>query len=146
MNIRQERLDKVFCKFCHDCNLHKNWDKNIADFLAWKESHESKCESNFDGSSGSMEPVGLVHLFKRSLDYKFRYKHFVSDGDSSTLASLMKEKPYGEDYEIVKEDCIGNIQKWMGYVLRRLVVEYKGKFLSDSKKISGTGGLLKRGR
>ena len=27
----------------------------------------------------------------------------------------------------------------MGSVLRRLVVEYKGKFLSDSKKISGTG-------
>ena len=26
-----------FCKFCHDCNLHKNWDKG-ADFLAWKES------------------------------------------------------------------------------------------------------------
>ena len=66
---------KVFCKFCHNCNLHKNWDKDV-DFLAWKESHESKCECNFDGSSGSMEPVGLVQLFKRSLDYKLRYKHF----------------------------------------------------------------------
>ena len=39
-----------------------------------------------------MEPVGLVKLFKCSLDYKLRYKHFVSGGDSSTLASLMKEK------------------------------------------------------
>ena len=27
----------------------------------------------------------------------------------------------------------------MGSALRRLVVEYKDKFLSDSKKISGTG-------
>ena len=88
---------KVFCKFYHDDNLHKNWNKDIGDFLAWKESRESKCESNFDGSSGSMEPVGLVQLFKQSLDHKLRYKHFVSDGDSSTLASLMKEKPYGED-------------------------------------------------
>ena len=60
---------KVCCKFCPDCNLHKNWDKDIADFLAWKESHESKCESNFDGSSGSMAPMGPVQLFKRSLDY-----------------------------------------------------------------------------
>ncbi len=66
----------VFYKFCHDCNLHKNWDRDIADFLEWKESHESKCESNFDGSSGSMEPVGLDQLFKRSLYYKLRYKHF----------------------------------------------------------------------
>ena len=80
--------------------------------------------------------MGLDQLFKRSLDYKLRYKHFVSDEDSSTLASLMVGKPYGEDCEIVKEDCIGNIQKQMGSALRRLVVEYKGKFLSDSKKIS----------
>ena len=56
-------------------------------------------------------PWDLFQLFKRSLDYKLRYKHFVSDGDSSTLASLMKEKPYGEDCEIVKEYRIGHIQK-----------------------------------
>ncbi len=56
----------------------------------------------------------------------------------------MKEKPYGEDCEIVKEDRIGHIQKGMGSALCRLVVEYKGKFLSDSKKISGTGRLTKK--
>ena len=56
----------------------------------------------------------------------------------------MKEKPYGEDCEMVKEDCIGHIQKWMGSALRRLVVEYKGKFLSDSKKISSTGRHTKK--
>ena len=48
-----------------------------------------------------------------------------------------------EKTEVVKEDCIGHIQKRMGSALRRLVVEYKGKFLSDSKKISGTGRLTK---
>ena len=32
----------------------------------------------------------------------------------------------------------------MGSALRRLVVEYKGKFLSDSKKISGTGRRTKK--
>ena len=32
----------------------------------------------------------------------------------------------------------------MGSALRRLVVEYKRKFLSDSKKISGTGRLTKK--
>ncbi len=124
--------------------LALDWNEDIADFLAWKESHESKCESNFYGSSGSMEPVGLVKIFKCSLDYKLRYKHFGSDGDNSTLVSLMKEKPYGEDCEMVKEDCIGHIQIWMGSALRRLVVEYKGKFLSDSKKISGTGRHTKK--
>ena len=87
------------------------WNKGITDFLAWKESHESKCESNFDGSSGSMEPVGFIKIFKCSLDYKLHYKRFVSDGDNIALVSLMKEKPYGEDCEMVKEDYIGHIQK-----------------------------------
>ena len=32
----------------------------------------------------------------------------------------------------------------MGSALHRLVVEYKGKFLSGSKKISGTGGHTKK--
>ena len=32
----------------------------------------------------------------------------------------------------------------MGSALRRLVVEYKGKFLSDSKKISGTDRHTKK--
>ena len=73
--------------------MHKNWDKDIADFLAWKESPESKYESYFDGGSGSKDPVELVQLFKRSLDYKLCNKHFVSDGDSCTLAYLMREKP-----------------------------------------------------
>ena len=40
--------------------LALEWNKDIADFLAWKESHESKFESNFDGSSGSMEPWDLL--------------------------------------------------------------------------------------
>ena len=49
-----------------------------------------------------------------------------------------------EKTEIVKDDCIGHIQKRMGSALRRLVVEYKGKFLSDSKKLSGTGRRTKK--
>ncbi len=56
----------------------------------------------------------------------------------------MKEKPYGEDCEIVKEGCIGHIQKRMGSALRRLGLEYKGKLVSNSKKISGTGRLTKK--
>ena len=32
----------------------------------------------------------------------------------------------------------------MGFALRRLGVEYKGKFLSDSTKISGTGRHTKK--
>ena len=80
-----------------------------------------------------MEPVGLIQLFKRSLDYKLRYKHLVSDGDRRK--SLM-EKTVRLHWAYTERN---------GFCTRRLVVEYKGKFLSDSKKISGTGRLTKKG-
>ena len=37
----------VFCKKNLQFQLALDWNKDIADFLAWKESHESKCESIF---------------------------------------------------------------------------------------------------
>ncbi len=77
---------KVFCKFCHDCNLHKNWYKELQISKHGKNLMKANVKV-IDGSSDSMEPVGLVQLFKCSLDYKLRYKHFISDEDSSTLAS-----------------------------------------------------------
>ena len=124
--------------------MHKNWDKDIADFLAWKESHERKCESNLDGSSDSMEPVGLVQLFKRSLDNKLCYKHFASDVDSSTLASLMKENPYGKYCEIVKEDCIGIYRnEWVLYFVDQWW-NIKASFFHIVRRSVALVGLLKR--
>ena len=51
------------------------------------------------------------------------------------------EKPYSEDCAIVKQNWIGHIQKRMGSALLRLVVEYKGQFISNSKRIIGTSML-----
>ena len=83
---------------------------------------------NHTGSSASMEADGALELFGRSVDkYNLRYNPFVGDGDSSAFRTVTKAKPYGEDFTIEKEECIGHIQKRMGSQLRRLLTKNKGK-------------------
>ena len=41
------RLEYSLLQILSQLQLALDWNKDIADFLAWKESHESKCESNF---------------------------------------------------------------------------------------------------
>ncbi len=43
----------------------------------------------------------------------------VSDGDS-TISALNKDKPYGDDVEIVKFECVGHVQKCIGAAIIKL--------------------------
>lgn len=88
-----------------------------------------------------MEPHGTLALFKRSLGFKLRYTHLISDGDSKTFLLLQKEAPYGPNHPITKLDCMGHVQKLMGTALQNLKVQHRGKKLSDSKTIGGAGRL-----
>ena len=99
------------------------------------------CKKNFDGSAGSMEPIGAVELFSRSMNFKIRYSRLVCDGDSKTHSLLLERKPYGKQVE--KLDCVGHVQKRMGTALRTLKDNYKGRKLSDGKTIGGKGRLTK---
>ena len=54
-------------KYCAGCNHWEKRDKLSDEYKEWKTHH--KCDVNFSGSSGAMEPQGAVTLFKRSLDY-----------------------------------------------------------------------------
>ena len=47
----------------------------------------------------------------------------------------MQSKPYGETFIINKLECVGHIEKHLGYRLRTLQQTYKGKKLSDGKKV-----------
>ena len=58
-----------------------------------------------------------LHLIK---DLKLRYTTFIGDGDAKTFAYLTELKPYGEDVEIIKHECVGHVQKRMGMALRKL--------------------------
>ncbi|GFT22245.1 uncharacterized protein TNCV_3272671 [Trichonephila clavipes] len=65
----------------------------------------------------------------------------TGDGDTKTFNALSENKPYGDDYLIQKIECVGHVQKRMGTRLRKLILVYSKKKLSDGKTVGGKGRL-----
>lgn len=112
-----------------------------------KEHHEVNCASNYKGSSGGMEAAGALAIFQRSVaKYNVRYLEFLGDGDTNSFKTLAESKPYGDDVEVKKLECIGHIQKRMGARLRKLEKSSKGAKLYDGRSLGGknrlTDGLI----
>ena len=82
-----------------------------------------------------MEHSGVIEMFTRSIEKrKLRHTVYV-DGDSSSfrkVKDVVIEK-YGDEYQIVKEDCIGHIQKRMGSAPRNYKNKKRGLVLPDGK-------------
>lgn len=137
---------EVLSKHCFECKKHQNDDKESGLYKNWQEAHKSRCQINYDGSSGGMEGAGALAIFKRSIDQRqLKYTTFVGDGDSDTF-KVVKEgmnEMYGTRYQVTKEECIGHIQKRMGNAIRRYVKDMKGKKCSDNKTVGGKGRLTK---
>ena len=72
---------------------------------------------------------------------RLRYTTYIGDGDSKGYHAVTAAQPYGADAQVVKEECIGHVQKRLGTALRNLKKEKKGQKLSDGKTIGGLGRL-----
>lgn len=115
----------VFCK-SSDCNQCEFWKKECttAEFEEWHNQHieSNKCTAIHEGPSGNMEMQAIHKLFERSHDkYGVKYNNYIGDGDSKVYKKVLEAKPYGQDYQINKKECIGHVQKRMGTRLRELV-------------------------
>ena len=137
-----EVLDyEVRCLYCHECVAHSNKDKMSVEFISWKAAHEKDCTINHEGSSGSMEAEAAAIMFSRSLTTRqLKYTNFVGECDSSCygrVAEAMKTK-YGNNYVVIKEECVRYVQKRMGSALTE---SKKGKVLGDGKIVGGAGRL-----
>ena len=109
----------------------------------WKETHAPNCAVNHVGSSGAMERDGAIEIFTCSIEkHNLCYTTYGGDGDSSSYAAVKKatEDKYG-DYPLVKEDCVGHVQKRMGSALRSYKNGGRGTKLSNGKGVVGTGWL-----
>ncbi|CAF3316588.1 unnamed protein product [Rotaria sp. Silwood2] len=85
-----QRLSKK-CAICTGALSVKNTDLNLYDEII--NNHD--CESNYDGSSGGMEPQGIHDIFKRSVPkYQVQYTRYIGDGDSSVMWNLTQRPPY----------------------------------------------------
>lgn len=112
MGHRQVLDVEMLSKWCPECHARKNSDTTSAAFLDWWEVHQAVCCVNYSGSSNVMEAQGALNIWKRSVDkHKLRYTSMIADGDSKTYATIAEAKPYGDEYSIVKHECIGHVQK-----------------------------------
>lgn len=118
-------LDGYVCsKTCKSCTYwqEKVKDKNVVKYNNWKAKHE--CLKNFSESSGRMEAHSAVVLWSRSESKRLRYTVFVGDGDSSAYSAICAlnngNGPYGQEFPVVKEECINHVSKRLGTRLRTL--------------------------
>ena len=124
------------------CQQCQKWQAKTNDpkYNEWKASHN--CKVNHTGSANSMETVGALRIFERSLATRgLKYKDMLGDGDSATYNTIVENKPYGEDCIPNKLECIGHVQKRVGSRLRKLKSANKGLKLDDGKGLAGKGIL-----
>ena len=58
---------------------------------------------------------GAQVIFSQSIHkYKLQYNLYISDGDSKEYTAVCNNQPYGVEYYIEKEECVGHIPKRMG--------------------------------
>ena len=131
--------------YCHECMLHKKGDViTTGRYKKWYEQHAPKCSINYEGSSGAMECQAGVDMFIRSISTRnLRYSAFVGDGDSACYTKVRDARAdiYGESFCVVKEECLGHIQKRMGSGLREYKQKMRGQKLDDNKSVGGAGRL-----
>ena len=57
----------------------------------------------------------------------------IYDGDAKTIATLNDHKPYGDLVTIIKDECVGHIQKRMGNWLKKVMVDRRDKRVARAK-------------
>ena len=67
---------------------------------------------------------------------KLRYTHYIGDGDSNTYLDIVKNNPYPGTV-VEKLECVGQIQKCVGYRLRNLRNTMKTPLCADRKTLRG---------
>lgn len=115
---------EALTRICKQCQLHSHLDKDSEGYLRWRADH--KCKVDFKGSAPAMEPKAAERMFKRSKEtYKLRYSELYGDGDSKTHQQV-KDVYKADNAQVVKQECIGYVQKRVGTALRKMKKENSG--------------------
>ena len=137
---------EVLSKYCQECTTwNSRREKQLVTaeaFHEWQTAHKDVCRATTTCSSPAMESEGARAIWCRSEESRrLRYTTYIGDGDSKGYHAVTAAQPYGADVQVVKEECIGHVQKRLGTALRNLKKEKKGQKLSDGKTIGGLGRL-----
>ena len=73
-----------------------------------------------------MEVDSIIEMFNNS-EKKFgvKYLNYIGDGDSKTYSNIVKSNPYSDDFPVMKNECVGHVQKRMGTRLRNIKKDAK---------------------
>ncbi|XP_068672674.1 uncharacterized protein [Montipora foliosa] len=112
-------------KVCKQCQRHSHLDKDSEEYRHWRADHNN-CKSNYKGSAPAMEAEGADRIFRRSvITHKLRYAELYSDGDSKSF-NKVKDVYSADSVQVVKQECIGHVQKRVETALRKLKKENPG--------------------
>ncbi|EZA54492.1 hypothetical protein X777_05747 [Ooceraea biroi] len=118
--------------YCHACIIWKK-KEGTDEYAEWYEQHEGECFMNHSGSAGKMEVDAIKEMILRSEEkFGVKYVNYIGDGDSKTYKGILDVNPYGDDYPVIKSECVGHVEKRMGTRLRNIKKE---------KKLGGRGKL-----
>ena len=130
------------CTICTNKEaLHKKGQLSSEDLASFKLGHAPVCQANTAVLPPSMEGEAAKLIWARSKNlHNLRYTNCIGDADSSSYHSVCVLKPYG-DKAIVKEECVGHVQKCLGRNLRTHKQRCGSKLLADGKPIGGRNRL-----
>ena len=132
--------------YCHACSKYEN-KLTEEQFNEWYENHKDDCQINHQGSSDLMETEGAIETFLRSISkYNLRYTTFVGDRDSSCYGAVAEDSKdrFGDEHSVIKEECMGHVQKRMWTRLRTYKKNMRGSKLDDGKDVNGGGRLTNK--
>ncbi|CAF1177952.1 unnamed protein product, partial [Didymodactylos carnosus] len=94
---------EVLSLLCEKCNIRKA-TLSSKQFKKWYQKHQPYCQKNFNGTSKSMEKIGTMKLFERSLANGLRYRSMLCDGDSSAYEAIKYYYINKEQQQILGSD------------------------------------------
>lgn len=115
----------VKSSYCQASTYWKN-KKGTEKYNEWFEEHEEECLKNHEASAGKMEVASIIEMFLASEEkFGVKYENYIGDGDSKTFKAILDVNPYGEDFTVIKNECISHVAKRMGTRLRNVKKEHK---------------------
>lgn len=80
------------------------------------------CTRNYSGLSSDMEWQSILEGFQKSIElYNMRYMRIIADGDSSTYAKIIENRPYGHRH-VLKDECTNHLKRNFWKQLDKAVV------------------------
>ena len=113
---------EVISNFCMVWTKQQN-KLSDAEFAIWYEMHKDDCHLNLKGKSRSMAAKPSLTKCSRSQTLEYRYRTFISDGDTQifkTLWNLNAGKRPCPGVLTTKEECINHVSKYLRNRIRKL--------------------------